>query len=497
MKRSLLLPVALWLAACTPDNAFTQATTLDAFQQNQKNTFDLLLVVDNSCSMYEEQAKLASNFDNFIQYFEGTDVDWQLGVVTTDVEEEASRGHLIGGDDEIVLANTSGNEQDRVGYDRTWAGGEGMAMVLDPTWYTAISNDKAEHWCAVSAGTPGAANAACGLDTEGGGADARYGSVIITEVLPDPAGVADDLGEWVELTNIDSVEVDLSGWQLVDDGRNAYTIPEGTVLPAGEQLVFARSVDSAVNGGVTADLELGADFTLNNNVLFIGATTEGASEIFAEMVAQGISGSGMEQGLEAARLAVTEPNATNFNPGFIRPEANLNLMIFSDEADVSPDPVPTYLSDFAAVKGDAAFRDHSIMNVSAVVGSDPPEFAGEPSCSSVNGDAVYGARYVDAVSQTGGLIDSICDEDFSPLVSELGLTLSGLQAEFALSRFPDLDTLKVAIYDTPDTESKVRDLTLDTDYTYVEERNAIRFEHEQVPESEQYIVAEYKIRSGG
>lgn len=57
--------------------------------------------------------------------------------------------------------------------------------------------------------------------------------------------------------------------------------------------------------------------------------------------------------------------------------------------------------------------------------------------------------------------------------------------------------MKVAIYDTPDTESKVRDLTLDTDYTYVEERNAIRFEYEQVPESEQYIVAEYKIRSGG
>jgi hypothetical protein len=136
------------------------------------------------------------------------------------------------------------------------------------------------------------------------------------------------------------------------------------------------------------------------------------------------------------------------------------------------------------------------MNVSAVVGSEPPEFAGEPSCVSANGAAVYGHRYVHAVALTGGLADSICDEDFSPLVSQLGLTLSGLQAEFELSRYPVLESLKVAIYSSPDNDSKIRDLTLDTDYTYVEERNSLRFEFGQVPESEQYIVAEYKVRSG-
>jgi hypothetical protein len=59
-----------------------------------------------------------------------------------------------------------------------------------------------------------------------------------------------------------------------------------------------------------------------------------------------------------------------------------------------------------------------------------------------------------------------------------------------------LESLKVAIYSSPDNDSKIRDLTLDTDYTYVEERNSLRFEFGQVPESEQYIVAEYKVRSG-
>jgi hypothetical protein len=486
---------AVLLFGCN-ETSFTQLEKVDSFQQKRRNTFDLMLVVDNSCSMYEEQAKLASNFDSFIEYFDGTDVDWQLGVVLTDVEDEDAQGNLIGGDDEIVLANADGNEQDRVAYTHDWHVAEGMALSLDPSWFTAVSNDKFEHWCAVEAATPGEANASCGLASEGAGADSRYGKVIITEFLADPAGVADELGEWVELTNISSEAVDLSSWQLKDDGRNAYTFPDGTAIEAGGTLVIARSADDAVNGGVAADVATGEDFTLNNDLLYLSGATEGAKEIFQEMVAQGTSGSGIEMGLEAVRLAIEPDMLAGHNAGFIREDANFNILVVSDEEDSSPDPVDAYLRAFASLKGEAAFRDHSLMNISAVVGSDPPEFAGEASCVSVNGAAVYGHRYVDAVAQTGGLVDSICDEDFSPLVSQLGLTLSGLQAEFELSRFPVIESLRVAIYDSPNTESKVRDLTLDTDYTYVEERNSLRFEFGQVPESEQYIVAEYKVRSG-
>lgn len=485
----------LILLGCN-ETSFTQIETIDSFKQKRRNTFDLMVVVDNSCSMYEEQTKLASNFDSFIEYFDGTDVDWQLGVVLTDVEEPGSRGRLIGGDDEIVLTNADGNEVDRVAYTHDWAVAEGFAKVLDPSWYSAVGNDKADSWCAVEAGTPGDANASCGLSAEGTGVDARFGAVIITEFMADPAGVADELGEWVEITNIGAAAQDISGWGLIDDGRNAYSFPEGLTLEAGATLVVAREADSTLNGGVTADLATGEAFTLNNDVLYVTGTTEGAREIFQEMVAQGTSGSGHEMGLEAVRLATAPDMLAGHNAGFIREEANFNILVVSDEEDGSPDPVSTYLSEFAAMKGDAAFRDHTLMNVSAVVGSEPPEFAGEASCVSANGAAVYGHRYVHAVALTGGLADSICDEDFSPLVSQLGLTLSGLQAEFELSRYPVLESLKVAIYSSPDNDSKIRDLTLDTDYTYVEERNSLRFEFGQVPESEQYIVAEYKVRSG-
>jgi hypothetical protein len=54
----------------------------------------------------------------------------------------------------------------------------------------------------------------------------------------------------------------------------------------------------------------------------------------------------------------------------------------------------------------------------------------------------------------------------------------------------------VSIYADADESSKVKDLTLDVDFTYLEESNSIRFEYDQVPESQQYILVEYKVQSG-
>lgn len=51
---------------------------------------DVLWVIDNSCSMSEEQAKLRQNFPEFIKYFLDSGLDWHVGVVSTDTD--ANRG---------------------------------------------------------------------------------------------------------------------------------------------------------------------------------------------------------------------------------------------------------------------------------------------------------------------------------------------------------------------------------------------------------------------
>lgn len=494
MTRSrTLLPflAMLGLVGCT-ENGFSQLNQDDFFQQNRINTVDALIVVDNSCSMAEEQNKLAVNFDSFIQFFSEAEVDWQIGVITTDTVNEGFMGKLIGGDDELQIVDPTGEVVDEVRYDTTWPVAPGAVFSLDPSWNATIRNDDLAHWCVTDAGTPGQPNPACAAES-GDGADDRYGEVVITEFVPDPDGVADDQGEWVEITNISATDIDMAGWSLRDNGKNNFVFPDGTSLAAGASLVLARTSDSAANGGIEGALATGADFTLNNHDLYLTSSTEGAAEIFAENVAQGTTGAGIEMGLEAARMAVEDQ--VEYNAGFLREEANLSILMVSDEEDSSPLSVDAYLRTFADIKG-GAYRDHSRMNVSAVVGDKPPAFDGEPSCSSDNGYADYGSRYVYAAQSTGGLVDSICDEDFSPLVSELGLTLSGLLVEFELSRVPDLATLTVSIYDTPDESSKVRDLTLDVDFTYVEENNTILFEKDQIPNSQQYIKASYRIKSG-
>ncbi|MFM2160934.1 MAG: hypothetical protein RLZZ383_446, partial [Pseudomonadota bacterium] len=390
------------LLACQENN-FSQLTQEDVFQQERIQTVDVLLVVDNSCSMVEEQDKLASNFDTFIAYFDEADVDWQIGVVTTDVEDERQRGHLLGGDDEIVLRDADGRLVDSVAYDRRWALDAGVVASLDPSRHTAVSNDLRTAWCLGMAATPGAPNVGCADAAGGPGMDARYGGVLVTEFLVDPADLTDAEGEWVEITNLTDVDVALAGWTLSDAGRNAWTFPADAVLPAGAARVLGRSGSVA---GVT--WTTGPAFTLNNHDLYLRSGNDAAAENFAEMVAQGTSGSGLEQGFEAARLALAEPLASGDNAGFVREDANLSILFVSDEEDISPWSVPDYLRAYADAKGPEAYRNRARMNVSAVVGDRAPELAGEPSCASATGVAEWGARYVAAAAATGGLHDSIC-----------------------------------------------------------------------------------------
>ena len=540
-RRILLLGAAgavvlAGFGGCT-EYGYTERTAKDVFQQVRKNTVDVLMVVDNSCSMFEEQDNLAANFSGFIEAFEGVDVDWQIGVTTTDTADADQSGHLLGGDDEIELVDPEGRTIDRVAFDMDWNVPTGASLQLDPSAFTVAGNDDMANWCPATAaygdgdlGSPGAVNAACGAagpaaaatsndtgsasddtgsasddtgsssDDTGGGStatDVRPGDVIITEFMADPAAVADALGEWVELSSTVDADLDLSGWQLVDSGRNRFVLPADSVLPAGGRMVLGRSADTATNGGLAVDVAVGAEFTLNNAILVLTTSTDGAEEIFSEMVAVGITGSGIEMGLDAARLALSEPLLSGHNAGLIREDANLSLIFVSDENDYSRDPVNDYYRHFAELKGAEAYRDHGVLNFSAVVGKDVPAYDGQPSCESSNGVAAYGLRYLDLATRTEGALESICDEDFAPIAAELGLTISGLELEFPLSEACNEETLVVTLYADQTDESLMGELVRGEDYSFVPARNAIRFEPSQVPPSEAYIVAEYDVLEAG
>ena len=69
---------------------------VDEFEQTSGQRVDVLFVIDNSGSMGEEQNNLQSNFASFINGARQFANDYQIGVVTTDVDNAERAGQLIG-----------------------------------------------------------------------------------------------------------------------------------------------------------------------------------------------------------------------------------------------------------------------------------------------------------------------------------------------------------------------------------------------------------------
>lgn len=55
---------------------------------------DILFVIDDSCSMADEQLKLANSFPEFAKYFIESSLDYHIGVITTDVYNWTKKGKL-------------------------------------------------------------------------------------------------------------------------------------------------------------------------------------------------------------------------------------------------------------------------------------------------------------------------------------------------------------------------------------------------------------------
>jgi hypothetical protein len=105
MRRMLLplLPLALGLVACDEEVALILPTGADVLFQNPPTQVDILLVVDNSCSMQDEQDKLSQGFDAFVEFFDVADVDYQIGITTTDMQDPNASGRLVGAQDERII----------------------------------------------------------------------------------------------------------------------------------------------------------------------------------------------------------------------------------------------------------------------------------------------------------------------------------------------------------------------------------------------------------
>ncbi len=123
----------------------------------------------------------------------------------------------------------------------------------------------------------------CVIDSEGG---PRTGAVIINEVAWMGGLESQDLSysdEWVELGNISSGSVDISGWQIKDaKGDIDIVFPEGASMAPGSFFLLERSDDNSVPG-VIADLIYSGTIANENEVLkLINSNCELVDEVGAD-----------------------------------------------------------------------------------------------------------------------------------------------------------------------------------------------------------------------
>lgn len=157
---------------------------------------------------------------------------------------------------------------------------------------------------------------------------------------------------------------------------------------------------------VTTDWQLGVanvdDGCLIDGVLT--ASTPDYTGTFASAAVQGDDPGGLqtysEKLLQLADLALSQTDPGECNAGFLRPGANLHIILVSDEPNRSPQPWTNYQASF-----ESHLTDPDLLTVSAVLDDSNCGYGGE--------------GYPEIVNATGGLVLDLCGS-WSSSVDSLG-----------------------------------------------------------------------------
>jgi hypothetical protein len=100
-------------------NGALYGENLDVYEQPVRTSSDILFVIDNSCSMADEQSNLENNFTYFASGLTSLDLDYQMAIITTD--NPAFRG-------DIMTPETSDLEDEFIAQAACGTGGSGNEM---------------------------------------------------------------------------------------------------------------------------------------------------------------------------------------------------------------------------------------------------------------------------------------------------------------------------------------------------------------------------------
>ena len=228
--------------------------------------------------------------------------------------------------------------------------------------------------------------------------------------------------------------------------------------------------------------------------------TEDYTTKFQDMVVVGIEGSDMEEGIDAAYRALSEPMISGANAGFRRSGATLMINFVSDEDDCS-DRGSLYGSSYARPCYEEAgklvpvkdlIKDYEDLRaaderfiVSSIVG--PKMSASHPDC----GEWRPGSRYNTMAQAYGGIEGNICEQDFANIMADLGLQVGGVLTSFVLQDYAVEETIEVWVDESriPADDSN--------GWTYDAEYKVVYFHGDGIPPRGSEIAIEYEVGAPG
>jgi hypothetical protein len=181
--------------------------------------------------------------------------------------DQIYKGSLENRGEDLELYDNLGNLIDKVDCRSGWFAGNNKTKQTMERKIPLFAGNNPDNWqtSQVAGGTPRAENSQLTEplakvepqplpETE----EKTYPSgIVINEILPSPEG-PDTENEWIELFNQNNFEVDISGWQIVDEVGSVkiFTIPEKTKIPAKGFLVFVRPITKIILNNSADSLKL-------------------------------------------------------------------------------------------------------------------------------------------------------------------------------------------------------------------------------------------------
>jgi len=559
LRRALLgllggvtLLAATLIAGCPEPPTFYRLDQTDVFVQEIRRSVDVLLVVDNSCSMIDEQIKLGSNFEAFIEEFVDAEVDYQIGVTTTDMVDPEHRGRLQG-ETKVITSEMSFEDASDLFAENVHvcATGSGFEKGLDAA-RAALTEPV--------------------LSNENAGFLRENAALAIVFVSDEEDISVDPVGTYLDFFFGLKGDPAYRARDLVTMSSVVGDLPNGCEQPRPPQTDCADGVDEEDGDGLIDcdDPDCDSSWVCSFDIVGEGDCFDGVDGDNDGAIDCADADCGAENGCRESECLDSEDDDGDglvdcadpdclvgqfdvcgelscFDEGFQHQNGYLNALVDCDDPSCFTHPdfleacfnaggraevdypercdltVSFDVLTGSAVGVDGIDIDDATTLDNELAGCEDPDCAtywlcrpglnAEPhnqcgDCNDNDGDGFEdcddvdcagaescdnpfpigaGTRYADVSLRSGGVVTSICAEEFSGIVRELGLNISGLRDSFYLTQWPRLACPLEVRFDSQDTAPLVEG----TDYTYDSGENRIVFPTEALPTSGTSIFVDY------